>query len=108
SGRRESNPYYQLGKQTLILPAGAPVLIRANFTDARIWGVEYTFDARLYRNWTLGGNFTYIHEEDKATGLPPNLEGGTPAPTGFLRLRYQLAGKRYWIEAYSTLADRQA
>jgi hemoglobin/transferrin/lactoferrin receptor protein len=120
-------------KQALILPAGAvgkllgdqpiisqnangtvfvalstaPVLIRANFTDARVWGVEYTFDARLHRNWTLGGNFTYIHEEDKATGLPPNIEGGTPAPTGFLRLRYEPAGKRYWIEAYSTLADRQ-
>ena len=35
----------------------APVLIRANFTDARIWGVEYTIDARLHRNWTFGGNF---------------------------------------------------
>src|SRR3989441_5468731 len=90
------------------LSSGAPVLIRANFTDARIWGVEYTFDARLHRNWTFGGNFTYIHAEDKANGLPPNIEGGTPAATGFLRLRYQPAGKRYWIEAYSTLADRQA
>ena len=121
-------------KQALILPAGAvgrllgdqpiisqnangtvfvalstaPVLIRTNFTDARVWGVEYTFDARLHRNWTLGGNFTYIREEDKATGLAPNIEGGTPAPTGFLRLRYEPAGKGYWIEAYSTLADRQA
>ena len=95
------------GWVTVPLSSGAPVLVRANFTDARIWGVEYTFDARLHRNWTLGGNFTYIHEEDKATGLPPNLEGGTPAPTGFLRLRYEPAGKRYWIEAYSTLADRQ-
>jgi hemoglobin/transferrin/lactoferrin receptor protein len=120
-------------KQALILPAGAvgkslgdqpiigqsangavfvalstaPVLIRANFTDVRIWGVEYTLDVPLHRNWIFGGNFTYIHEEDKATGLPPNIEGGTPAPTGFLRLRYQPAGKRYWIEAYSTLADRQ-
>jgi outer membrane receptor protein involved in Fe transport len=120
-------------KQALILPAGAvgkllgdqpiisqsangavfvalstaPVLIRANFTDARIWGVEYTLDVPLHRNWTFGGNFTYIHEEDKANGLPPNIEGGTPAPTGFLRLRYEPAGKHYWIEAYSTLANRQ-
>lgn len=120
-------------KQALILPAGAvgkllgdqpiisqnangavfvalstaPVLIRTNFTNARIWGVEYTLDVPLHRNWTFGGNFTYIHEEDKTTGLPPNIEGGTPAPTGFLRLRYQPAGKRYWIEAYSTLAGRQ-
>ena len=85
----------------------APVLIRANFSDARIWGIEYTLDARLHRNWTFGGNFTYIRAEDKASGQPPNIEGGTPAPTGFLRLRYEPAGKRYWIEAYSTLTDRQ-
>jgi hemoglobin/transferrin/lactoferrin receptor protein len=89
------------------LSSGAPVLIRANFTDARIWGVEYTLEARLHRDWTFGGNFTYIRAKDKASGLPPNIEGGTPAPTGFLRLRYQPADKRYWIEAYSTLADRQ-
>jgi hemoglobin/transferrin/lactoferrin receptor protein len=121
-------------KQALILPAGsvgkllgdtpivsqnangsvfvalstAPVLIRANFSDARIWGLEYTLNARLHRDWTFAGNFTYIREKDKATGLPPNIEGGTPAPTGFLRLRYEPAGKRFWIEAYSTLADRQA
>ena len=122
-------------KQTLILPAGSvgkflgdqqinsqdprgwvtvpasgstPVLIRTNFTDARIWGVEYTVDARLHRNWTFGGNFTYVHAEDKATRLPPNIEGGTPPPTGFLRLRYEPAGRRFWIEGYSTLADRQS
>lgn len=91
----------------LVALSGAPVLIRANFTDARIWGIEYTLEARLHRDWTFGGNFTYIRAEDKANGLPPNIEGGTPAPTGFLRLRYEPAGKRYWIEAYSTLADRQ-
>jgi hemoglobin/transferrin/lactoferrin receptor protein len=121
-------------KQALILPAGsvgkvlgdqpiisqnangavfvslstAPVLIRANFSNARIYGLEYTFDARLHRDWSLGGNFTYIHAQDKATGLPPNIEGGTPAPTGFLRLRYEPRRKHFWIEAYSTLADRQS
>jgi hemoglobin/transferrin/lactoferrin receptor protein len=121
-------------KQALILPAGsvgrflgdqpitsqgangvvfvplstAPVLIRANFSDARIWGLEYTVDARLNRDWTFGGNFTYIRAKDKASGRPPNIEGGTPAPTGFLRLRFEPHGKRYWIEGYSTLAYRQS
>ena len=120
-------------KQALILPPGAvgkfigdqqitsqnangtvfvaastvPVLVRANFTDARLWGLEYTLDARLNRDWTFGGNFTYIRAKDKANGLPPNIEGGTPPPTGFLRLRYEPAGKRFWVEAYSTLAARQ-
>jgi outer membrane receptor protein involved in Fe transport len=86
----------------------SPVLIRTNISDARIWGLEYTLEAQLNANWIFGGNFTYIYAKDKATGLPPDLEGGTPAPTGFLRLRYQPAGKHFWIEAYSTLADRQS
>ncbi len=86
----------------------APVLIRANFSNARIYGIEHTFEARPNRDWTLGGNFTYVHARDKATGLPPNIEGGTPPPTGFLRLRYEPNGKRFWIEGYSTLADRQS
>ncbi len=90
------------------LSSGAPVLIRANFTDARLWGLEYTLDARLHRDWTFGGNFTYIRAKDKATGLPPNIEGGTPPPTGFLRLRYEPSGKRFWLEGYSTLAQRQS
>jgi hemoglobin/transferrin/lactoferrin receptor protein len=86
----------------------APVLIRANFSDARIHGVEYTLDARPHRDWTLGANFTWVHAKDRVTGLPPNIEGGTPPPTGFLRLRYEPAGKNFWIEGYSTLADRQS
>ncbi|MEP6741768.1 MAG: TonB-dependent receptor [bacterium] len=90
------------------LSSGSPVLIRANFTNARIWGLEYTLDARLHRDWTFGGNFTYIHAKDKATGLPPNIEGGTPAPTGFLRLRYAPVGEHFWLEGYSTLAGRQS
>ncbi|HEX8143682.1 MAG TPA: TonB-dependent receptor [Pyrinomonadaceae bacterium] len=84
-----------------------PVLVRANFSDARIMGLEYTIDARLNQDWLFGGNFTYIRAEDRATGLAPNIEGGTPPANVFLRLRYQPRGGRYWVEAYSTLADRQ-
>jgi outer membrane receptor protein involved in Fe transport len=118
-------------KQTLILPAGsvgsylgteqitsqlpngavfvalssAPVLVRANFTDARLYGIEYEAEARINDNWSARGNLTYIHSADKATGLPPNIEGGTPPSNIFLSLRY---GKpRFWIEAYTTLADKQ-
>ena len=52
-----------------------------------------------------GAVFHYIHAEDKVTGVPPNIEGGTPPPTAFLSLRY--ARSRYWIEGYSTIADKQ-
>jgi hemoglobin/transferrin/lactoferrin receptor protein len=118
-------------KQALILPAGAvgrrlgdqtitsqsasgvvfvpastgPVLIRANYTDARLYGFEYELDAKLMNNLTFRGNYTYVKSADKVSKLPPNIEGGTPPPTGFLSLKY--TQPRYFIEVYSTLAARQ-
>ncbi|MCA1642480.1 MAG: TonB-dependent receptor, partial [Acidobacteria bacterium] len=99
-----------IGQSTLILPAGAagrflgdqrittqlasgavivplstnPVLVRTNFGDARYRGLEYTLDARLTDTLLFGGNFTMIRAEDRANGLPPNIEGGVPPATGFL------------------------
>jgi hemoglobin/transferrin/lactoferrin receptor protein len=119
--------------QTLILPQGAvgtflgdqvitsqlatgavfvaassnPVLIRSNFDDARIYGIEQKFDIWLTSNLSLSNTFTYLHAEDKRSGLAPNIEGGTPAPQGWLKLRYQPAGHRYWIEPYVYAAGRQ-
>ncbi len=118
-------------KQALILPAGSvgrqlgsevitsqnangavfvaaasnPVLVRANFTDAKLWGVEYEMTAKLAERWKFKANYTYIRAEDKATSVPPNIEGGTPPPTTFLSIRYDRS--RFWIEAYSTFAGRQ-
>lgn len=120
-------------KQALILPAGSvgrllgdqpiisqnangtvfvalstsPVLIRANFTGANIYGFEYEAEAKLTRDIKFVGNYTYIHAADKDTGLPPNIEGGTPPPTGFLSLKYEPAGKPFWFEFYSTVAAKQ-
>ncbi len=85
----------------------APVLVRSNFTAARLYGIEYELETRITNELKFRGNYTYIHAEDKATGLPPNIEGGTPPPTGFLSLRYSPIRRRFWIEAYSTLADKQ-
>ncbi|MEO7538947.1 MAG: TonB-dependent receptor [Pyrinomonadaceae bacterium] len=118
-------------KQALILPAGAvgqfvgseriisqqtngvvfvaaaanPVLVRTNFTDAKLWGIEYELKAKLTDRLSFRGNYTYIRAADKVTGLPPNIEGGTPPPTGFISLRYNWS--RFWIEGYATLASRQ-
>ena len=118
-------------KQTLILPQGAvgkllggqpitsqlsngpvfvalsssPVIVRANFSNARLYGFEYEAEGKITSEFSARGNFTYIHAEDKATGVPPNIEGGTPPPTAFLSLRYTKS--RFWVEAYSTLAGKQ-
>jgi hemoglobin/transferrin/lactoferrin receptor protein len=121
-------------RQTLILPQGAvgkflgsqrierqnangavfvplsssPVLVQANFGGTRLHGVEYTLNVKLTEAWSFGGNFSYVHAADRATGAPPNLGGGgIPPKMGFLRLRYQPAGQRFWVEAYSSLAGRQ-
>lgn len=120
-------------KQALILPGGAvgqmlgdqsiiaqnangtvfvglstsPVLIRANYTGANIYGFEYEAEAKLNLDLKFTGNFTYIHAADKATGLPPNIEGGTPPPTAFLSLKYEPAGKPFWIEFFSSVAAKQ-
>jgi hemoglobin/transferrin/lactoferrin receptor protein len=85
----------------------SPVLARANFDDVRIYGFEHTLDAKLYSDWSIGTIFTYLHARDKRTDLPPNIEGGTPAPDGYLKLRYAPASRRFWIEPYIHAADRQ-
>lgn len=88
--------------------SSAPVLVQANFGGTRLYGFEYTLNLRLTNAWTFGGNYSYVHAADRATGVPPNLGGGgIPPQLGFLRLRYQPNGTRYWLEAYSTLAGRQ-
>ncbi len=84
-----------------------PVLVRANFDDVRIYGFEHTLDAKLAPDWSIGTIFTYLHARDKRTDLPPNIEGGTPAPDGYLKLRYAPASRRFWIEPYIHAADRQ-
>jgi outer membrane receptor protein involved in Fe transport len=114
-------------KQALILPAGSvgavlgdqqvsrqdpsgvvyvpvsssPVLVRANFDDARLWGLEATLNARPSSSWMVSAVASYLHAKDKKTGLPPNIEGGTPAPDGWLKVRYApQEGKRFWVEPY--------
>lgn len=128
-----NNIYDNIVLQSLILPAGAvgtqlgdqrvssqnaagvvfvpastnPVLIRANYGDSRVYGFEQKFDLKISRDWTLGQNFTYLHAEDKLTKLPPTIEGGTPAPQGNLRVRYEPSRKRFWIEPYLFGARKQ-
>lgn len=98
----------QLANGTVFVPAStAPVLIRSNFDEARIWGIEQKFDLRITNRLTLGQNFTYLRAKDKRTGLPPNIEGGTPAPQGNLRIRYSAPTGRFWIEPYLFGARRQ-
>jgi outer membrane receptor protein involved in Fe transport len=121
-------------KQALILPEGAvgttiggqpitsqnpngtvfvaltstPVLVRANFDNARIWGVEWSGDFFPMPGVTIGSAFTYMDAEDTETHLPPNIEGGTPAPGGTVWVRYQRKDAKWWVQPYTTFALEQS
>jgi hemoglobin/transferrin/lactoferrin receptor protein len=105
----------QLGDQIISsqLPNGvvfvsvstAPVLVRANYSDAKLYGFEYELDVNITSYLKFRGNYTYVKSEDKINSLPPNIEGGVPPPTGFVSFKF--TQPKFWIEAYSTVAARQ-
>jgi len=84
-----------------------PVLVRANVGEVRIWGIETAWEAELSDSWHAGANFYYLRGTDKETGGPPDIEGGLPPASGFVSLRWQPRGKRYWLEGYSNLVGLQ-
>lgn len=91
-----------------VAAATNPVLVRVNYDDARFNGLEFESEARLGRDFTAKGNFTYIRAYSLLDGSPPNVEGGVPAPGGLISLRYQPpSARRFFIEAYSILAAKQ-
>jgi hemoglobin/transferrin/lactoferrin receptor protein len=120
-------------KQALILPAGAvgtmiggqpvtsqtadgavfvalstaPVLVRANFDNARIWGIETDGEIAARSNIGIGWKYTYMRAKDTSTGLPPNIEGGTPAPGGLIWARVTPVGGRWWVQPYLVFASEQ-
>jgi outer membrane receptor protein involved in Fe transport len=78
--------------------SSSPVLVRVNYGDARIKGFEHQFDWRIAPRWSVGTVLTLLHAADLATGLAPNIEGGTPGPDLWVKLRYSSPGGRYWFE----------
>lgn len=93
------------GGAVFVAAATNPVLVRSNYSSANIWGIEYETEVKIRRDLTLRANATYIRAANGDTGLPPNIEGGTPPPNAFVSVRYDRP--LFWIEAYSTLAAKQ-
>jgi outer membrane receptor protein involved in Fe transport len=88
--------------------SSSPVLVRTNFGDARILGFEHWARWRVTRRWTVESALTLLRAEDIATGLAPNIEGGTPGPDFYMRLRYSHPNDRFWAESYVHWVGKQS
>src|SRR4029453_17132990 len=84
-----------------------PVLVRANFDRARVWGIEHSGQFTLAEPLSLHTVFTYLRAKDLETNLPPNIEGGTPAPEAYFLARWQPARSAWWVEPYLHVAWSQ-
>ncbi len=98
----------QLASGAVFVPAAtSPVLVRSNLGGAHLYGLEHEFETKLPAAFYFAENLAWNYAEDTRTGLAPDIEGGIPPLTANLRLRWARPGGRFWMEAYSTLADRQ-
>lgn len=75
-----------------------PVLVRTNFGDARILGFEHSLQWRITERFSAATVLTLLRAEDIDTGLAPNIEGGTPGPDFYLKLRYSHPSGKFWLE----------
>ncbi|MCX6563080.1 MAG: TonB-dependent receptor [Candidatus Aminicenantes bacterium] len=81
------------------VPASAsPVLVRTNFGDARVFGIEHSLQWRITERFSAATVLTILKAEDIATGLAPNIEGGTPGTDFYLKLRYSHPSGKFWLE----------
>ena len=81
--------------------------MRANFDNARIWGLEADGQVAVTPKVTFGGSFTYLRAKDTTTQQPPNIEGGTPAPGGAVWARYTTSDGHWWVQPYLMFAGEQ-
>jgi len=76
--------------------SSTPVLIRANVSDIRVWGIEQTLELRLSSALTLTEAFTFVRASDRLTGASPSISGATPAPHATVDLRWQPPASRWF------------
>jgi hemoglobin/transferrin/lactoferrin receptor protein len=79
-----------------------PVQVRSNQDRGVFRGLEQRFEAKVASAWTLAQGFTWLRADDPESGRVPNVEGAYPPPMGYVRLRYNPSGRRFWIEPYWT------
>jgi hemoglobin/transferrin/lactoferrin receptor protein len=98
----------QTADGAVFVPASAnPVLVRANFDNARVWGFETDGEINSLQPVSFGWTYTWMEATDLKTDLPPNIEGGTPAPGGAVWARFAKPGQKWWVQPYVAFAAEQ-
>lgn len=98
----------QFPNGAVLVPAAInPVLIRVNSGRAIFSGLEQSLRWRVAPQFTLTQNLSWIRAADAASGRPPDIEPGVPAPSMNLTLLYAPPSRRFWIECYLLAVDRQ-
>jgi hemoglobin/transferrin/lactoferrin receptor protein len=90
--------------QTMI--GNAAVLERTNFGRARILGFESSANVR-FSEILLWGNMSHVSGRNISSGDYLSFEGGMPPTQGWLGVKWEPAGKRYWFETYGQAAAKQ-
>lgn len=87
--------------------SNSPITAKRNQDRANFKGIEQRMEYSLPKGFTLEKGLTWLRADDPATGRVPNVEAAYPPAMGYLKLRYNPRGKRYWVEPYWTLNARQ-
>lgn len=93
-----------------IADSAQPVIARVNTGDVRFSGVDASVKFAVTPDISIRAHGFYLRSRDRNATTPlqaPDFEGGLPPTTGFLSVKYQPRGARYWIETYSTMATEQ-
>ena len=85
----------------------AIVLERTNFGRARILGFEGNGNVRATDGILIWGNISHSSGRNIASGDYLGFEGGIPPTQGWIGVKWEASGRRYWLETYSQFANKQ-
>ncbi len=83
---------------------------KENFGKGHIEGVELKASCSIDREWSVFGDFMWQEGkgDDLVNGVKETTYLSRMAPTrGRIGVRWDAPSRKYWVEAYSVMADRQ-
>ena len=84
-----------------------PVLVRANFDNARIWGIEHSLDAQTPSR-RLASHGVHLPAR-QGPGHEPVAQHrrGHAGAAALVGVRYAPQGRSWWVEPYGNIAAKQ-